>query len=169
MNTFGALRDIFYTGTADRDGEAMAFEGQLERHTEGREFLEQEIGYQIPQEIAEFLQVFGGTKLFVDSYGLGVTILRLSEISNHNHQKQESEDEFWPKFMIFGYGSSDDMLCLYNEGQRVHFGILDHEAWGCSEVWVKEAIDFVEFADWLKMLVSSRGKIIPTKVIRYDI
>jgi hypothetical protein len=163
------LESLFSSGKGLENGQLLLFEGQPWMHPAGLAELEGQVGYKLPTEIATFLQCFGGTRLFVDSYGCGVQILPIAEIATRNFALQEAEDPFWPTFVIIGFDSVDNMLCLYNDGDRVHFGNLDHEAWGCSDQWVSEAMTFAPFARWLRMFIESKGETLPDKGMSYEI
>jgi hypothetical protein len=169
MNDLEALELLFNGGKVSDSGDLLSFEGTPWRYAEGLAAVENQLGYRVPTGIATFLQCFGGTKLFINSYGGGTQILPIGEITSRNLALQEAEDPFWPTFAILGFDSRDDMLCMYNQDGRVHFGNLDHEAWGCSEVWVGEAMTFAPFDKWLRMFIESKGRTLPGKDIAYEI
>jgi hypothetical protein len=170
MSDLEALELLFNSGNiSDDDGDSLSFDGTLRMYADGLAELENQLGYEVPTDIAVFLQCFGGTKLFINRYGLGTRILSLGEIAARNLALQESEDPFWPKFAIIGFDSTDDMLCMYNDKGRVHFGNLDHEAWGCSEIWASEAMSFAPFDKWLRMFIESKGETLPGRDISYKI
>jgi len=162
------LREAFARGTCERQGCKLKFEGILGQYPLGRVALESELGYRIPDDVAFFLEEFGGTKLFLNEYGLGVRVLRLDEIAALNRKLQASTESFWPRFAIIGFDSVDDMLCLYQDGERVHFGNLHHEAWGEPDLWAQEAMSFAPFGAWLAMFAAT-AETIPGKDIRYAI
>ena len=64
----------------------------------------------------------------------------------------------------------DDMMCLYFDGESVHFGNLHHEAWAEPECWVSEAFTPAKFNDWLSQFIESFGAdSIPNRKIQYEI
>jgi hypothetical protein len=162
------LRELFASGGCELDGAVLKFEGSVGRYSDGREELEAALGYRLPDDVAQFLREFGGTRLFVNEYGLGIRVLRLDEVAAVNKNLQETTEPFWPRFAVIGFDSTDDMLCLYRDGDRVHFGNLHHEAWGAPHLWVQEALAFAPFAAWFEMMVAS-GETIPDKRISYAI
>ena len=170
MSGLEALELLFSGGkVSDNDGDSLSFEGTPRMYADGLTALENQLGYKVPTDIAAFVQCFGGTKLFINSHGLGTQILPLGEIASRNLALQEPEDPFWPKFAILGFDSMDDMLCMYNDNGKVHFGNLHHEAWGFSKLWVSEAMTFAPFDKWLRMFIECKGKTLPGKNIRYKI
>jgi hypothetical protein len=170
MSDLEALELLFNGGkVSDGDGDSLSFKGTLWMYADGISALENQLGYRVPTGIAAFLQCFGGTKLFINSYGGGTQILPIGEITSRNLALQEADDPFWPMFAILGFDSMDNMLCMYNQDGKVHFGNLDHEAWGCSEVWASEAMAFAPFDKWLRMFIESKGDTLPGKDIAYEI
>lgn len=141
------------------DGEALSFEGGLFTDLTSFADLEAKIGYEVPEEIKNFIHHFGGMKLYVDENGLGFRLLQTNEIEPHNLNQQKTTDIFWPTFLIFGYSSSDDMLVLYSDCGSPKFGILDHEAWGEPDLWVNEAVSWLDFTQWLDGFVMSKGDV----------
>jgi hypothetical protein len=67
MSAIEQLKEIFLTGAVRNEDGIFSFEGELEKYQNGLEKLENDLGYKVPSEIVEFLFIFGGTKLFVDS------------------------------------------------------------------------------------------------------
>lgn len=157
------LASYIEQGVLELAGRTLRFTGTLGGASHGRTELEAILGYIIPQDIADFLERFGGTKLFIGTFGTGTHILPLSEIAETNLRLQEGEPPFFPMFTIIGFDRMDDMLCLYNDGTTVHFGWLDHEAWGAQEAWLTEAMTFVPFGEWLDMFVASGGETVPDR------
>jgi hypothetical protein len=169
MSDLEALELLFNGWKVSDDGDSLSFEGTPWMYADGISALENQLGYRVPTDIAAFLQCFGGTKLFIDSYGGGTQILPIGEITSRNLALQERDDPFWPTFAIIGFDSRDDMLCMYNQDGRVHFGNLDHEAWGYSELWASEAMTFAPFDKWLRMFIEGKGRTLPGKEIAYGI
>lgn len=169
MTEIEILKRIFSRGTVEVDGSLLRFEGELERYTKGLDLLEEHLGYSVPTDVAKFLRVFGGTKLFVNEYGLGLEVFPISDIVRRNHQLQQTTDTFWPTFAILAIDHSDDMLCLYQSDGVIHFGNLHHEAWEAPSRWAKEAISFTSFHSWLKMFIETSGETVPGKETRYRI
>jgi hypothetical protein len=163
------LRAKITAGIAVLDGYTLKFEGTPGAFRVGLNELERELGYRLPVEIAEFLLEFRGMKLFVNEYGLGVRILKVSEIADANRELQESTKKFWPRFAILGFDSTDDMLCLYRHSDgEVHFGNLHHEAWEAPDQWASNAMTFARFEDWLAQYVRT-GSAGPDKAITYAV
>lgn len=169
MSALESLKAAFRQSQVKSSETLLSFEGTLEGFADGIDDLEQELGYQIPSDIAEFLRVFGGTRLFVDRFGLGVEVFPIAEISRRNHDLQETTGVFWPAYVIIGFDASGDMLCLHKARGQIHFGNLDHEAWGEPEVWEREALSLAPFGQWLQMFIETAGATIPTKAMRYEI
>jgi hypothetical protein len=164
-----SLRAKITASVAEHDGYILKFEGTPGAFRDGLDALEAELGYQLPTDIAEFLLEFGGMRLFVDQFGLGVKILKVSEIARTNRELQKSTDLFWPKFAILGFDSTDDMLCTYRHSDgQIHFGNLHHEAWEAPDLWANEAMTFAPFQDWLIQYVRT-GETIPSKDIAYAV
>ncbi|MES9998513.1 MAG: hypothetical protein ABW125_03825 [Candidatus Thiodiazotropha lotti] len=158
MSAIDKLIGEFRTGEIiDDNGSTLIFTGKLGNQEISLSDLESEIGDEIPASISRFIKIFGGSKLYVDEYGLGIEILRANEIIGHNLKQQITTDSFWPDFVIFGYISSDDML-VYCKPER-KFGVLDHEAWGDTELWRTEATNWYDFEECLESLVRKKGDI----------
>ena len=150
-------------GSTSLAGEDWQFAGQASRYPDGRESLEIAIGFTIPETVAAFIAMFGGTELFI-GMGHGVQILPFSKVVEVNNDMQP---EFFPKFVILGFDQMDDMLCLYNSKDGVHFGHLNHEAWGFPELWPNDGLTFCKFDDWLALFTET-GHTIPAKKLRYE-
>jgi hypothetical protein len=167
MHPLAHLERIFASGAHSIGTEHLLFNGSLSAQSDGRSALEHHLGYTIPDEIANFISVFGGTELFVDCFGLGIKILPFQKIYETNIGMEELKEQFFPKYVIFGFDSTDDMLCLYCHEDNVHFGVLDHEAWGEPDIWASEALMFVKFSNWLEFLIET-GETIPPSSLRYE-
>ncbi|WP_141243737.1 SMI1/KNR4 family protein [Pseudomonas indica] len=160
MDLIEALKNIFHQGVLSLENdEKLVFEGVLGGECRSVTELENAIGDSLPNNIKRFIQLFGGTRLYVCEYGLGVSILAPNEIVSHNIYQQKTTEEFFPKFVIIGYSSSDDMLVLGTEG-AIRFGILDHEAWGEPKLWQNQAISWYDFDAWLGNLMISNGEVL---------
>ena len=75
---------------------------------------------------------------------------------------------FW-KLSIQCLDIARGMLCFCKIDEKVHFGILDHEAWAVPDVWANDAMAFSPFKSWLQMFVEKNGETFPSKGIRYEI
>ena len=160
------LTDYLKSGASFVNGEEWHFEGAASSHPNGRASLELALGYTIPENVAAFIAKFGGTELFI-GFGHGVQVFPFAEVVAKNIEMQIGEAEFFPKFVIFGFDQMDDMLCLYNDGSKIHFGHLNHEAWGFPDLWPNDGATFCMFDEWLEMLVAT-GCTIPVKELRYE-
>jgi hypothetical protein len=157
-------------GGGDVDKDAPEFVGAYGTHPGNRTVFQNALGYAVPADVMDFINVFGGTKLFVSRYGLGLEVYEMDSIAERNLNLQETTEEFFPKFALIAEDTgSGDFLCLYHDGRRCHFGILDHQAWAEIDFWANEAITFCHFHKWLEYFVFSGGEIIPPKNACYDI
>ena len=168
MRALAYLERIFASGTHSIGTEHFLFNGPLSAQSDGRSSLERHLGYTIPDEIATFISIFGGTELFVDSFGLGIKILPFQKIYETNIDMEEFKGQFFPKYVIFGFDSADDMLCLYCHDNNLHFGVLNHESWGEPDFWASEAMAFVKFSNWLEFLAET-GETLSPSAQRYKI
>lgn len=143
----------------DDNGGVLTFEGDLGNEERSLATIESLLKKRIPETISTFIKYFGGTRLYVDEYGLSLSILPPEEIIDHNLKVQETTEIFFPDYIIFGYASSGDLLILYTADGPLYFGVLDHEAWCAPEVWRNEAIEWFDFTHWLTLLIESKGNI----------
>jgi hypothetical protein len=170
MDNIEKLRLMFSRGQVQStDGDVLSFGGELDKFNYGMESLEKEIGYKLPEEIRKFLKSFGGTELFVSDTP-GTRVHAIPNITEYNKEQEKTTDPFFPKFVIIAEDWMDDMMCLYNDGEKIHFGNLHHEAWGEPDCWATEAFIAAKFNDWLAQFVESYGsETIPNDDIQYEI
>ena len=91
MTTIEKIKEMFRKGEArNADGEIITFEGVLGEYSNGIELLELELGYKIPSEMKEFLEVFGGTEIFINDSTPGLRIHPISEIAKYNKEQERS-------------------------------------------------------------------------------
>lgn len=171
------LKLLFRQGSVSRSaglhGEKMLyFEGELEQHAEGADGLRRLLGPQADPLLMEFLAVFGGTHLFVNSYGLGTRVYTFREIINNIAllNKEPETDILAADIIIIGEDAVGDMLCLYrDENNEWHFGNLCHECgWDDKEEWL-EGFTPARFSSWLTCFIETRGITLPDKTCAYTI
>ena len=84
--------------------------------------------HSIGNELAVILSRLSGTTLFKE--GVDIRFYKIEELEKINRELEEFPNQFFPRFIIIGYDYAGDFLVLYIENTNVHFGILDHAAWG---------------------------------------
>lgn len=159
MEALETLKSEFISGEVlSQENEPLKFLGEINCDSQSVEALEFKIGRKLPLNISSFLKTFGGTKIYLDEFGLGLRVLKVSEIHAHNLEQEKTTDSYWPIFIIIAYTPCDDMLILYTGEKITRFGILDHEAWGEPSCWLNEAISWLNFDDWLENFVITKGE-----------